>query len=130
MSKKRVIFNWIALILLAATATVTLVEIRSDVEQPDPLGKPYFAIYFWQEGCPACREMGPTIDKLEEKYADRLTIVRSDAQSAAGKDLAEFNRVQYAPALVLVKSETGKEVARWVGARTPGEIAQVLDDLQ
>lgn len=73
--------------------------------------------------------MKPVVDRLEQRYAGQVTFYVY-AEADKNKDAGEFasrQRIKAVPTIVLV-SEKGVELTRWVGTTTEDGIAQELDD--
>ena len=83
--------------------------------------KPVF-LDFWADWCGPCKMLGPTFDRLAEKFGDQVTFakVNVDEQPAIANQFA----VRSIPTLVLLQS--GNVVERLVGLRSEQELAQVL----
>ncbi|MBK7403137.1 MAG: thioredoxin [Phycisphaerales bacterium] len=80
---------------------------------------------FWAPWCPPCRMLGPTIDAIADEYAGRATIAKINVDESP--TVAGSFGVQSIPTMVLMKN--GKEVGRFVGVRSKGDIAAALDKL-
>lgn len=102
---RRIILNWAILIVSLVVLGSVFTRFVPDWVQP---GTPYALLYYYQPGCPACDEIEPTIDVLEERYAGCVTVRRLNVQWRRAPN------VRGVPTSLLVDSE-GEEIARWVG---------------
>lgn len=80
---------------------------------------------FWATWCAPCRALAPTIERLAEDYAGRVTVLKCDVDKAP--DIAAQFGIQSIPTVIVFKG--GKEVARWVGAQRPQTYTEALDRL-
>jgi thioredoxin len=83
--------------------------------------KPVF-LDFWAEWCGPCRMLGPTFEKLAEKYGDHITFAKVNVDELP--DIANKFSVRSIPTLVLMQG--GNVVEKLVGLRSENELAQVL----
>lgn len=63
---------------------------------------------FYSDSCAPCKRLSPVLFELEEKYSDRLKIVKININFDA--ELAEKYSVQAAPTLIFLKN--GREEQR------------------
>lgn len=87
-------------------------------------GKPVL-VDFWASWCGPCRMMSPVVDAVAEEYADRLTVGKVNVDEET--DLSEKYMVMSIPTLILFKG--GEQVDRIVGARSPRDLKNWLDQL-
>jgi thioredoxin 1 len=78
---------------------------------------------FWAEWCPPCRALGPTIDKLADQYAGKVTIGKVDTD--AHGDLAQRYGIANIPTILLFKG--GEVVHVFRGARRKEEFEELLN---
>ena len=83
--------------------------------------KPVF-LDFWADWCGPCKMLGPTFDRLAEKYGEQVTFAKVNVDEMP--DVANKFAVRSIPTLVLLQN--GNEVERLVGLRSEQELAQVL----
>lgn len=83
--------------------------------------KPVF-LDFWADWCGPCKMLGPTFDRLAEKYGEQVTFAKVNVDEMP--DIANKFAVRSIPTLVLLQN--GNEVERLVGLRSEQELAQVL----
>lgn len=76
---------------------------------------------FWATWCGPCQMVGPIVEELGDEVTDaKICKVDVDAQP----ELARQYRVMSIPTLMVFKD--GKTVKREVGAKTKGEILEML----
>jgi thioredoxin 1 len=78
---------------------------------------------FWAEWCPPCRALSPTIDKLADQYAGKVTIGKVDTDSNG--DLAARYGIANIPTILLFKG--GEVVHVFRGARRKEEFEELLN---
>ena len=83
--------------------------------------KPVF-LDFWADWCGPCKMLGPTFDRLAEKYGEQVTFAKVNVDELP--DIANKFAVRSIPTLVLLQN--GNVVERLVGLRSEQELAQVL----
>jgi thioredoxin 1 len=83
--------------------------------------KPVF-LDFWADWCGPCKMLGPTFDRLAEKYGEQVTFAKINVDELP--DIANKFAVRSIPTLVLLQN--GNVVERLVGLRSEQELAQVL----
>ncbi len=84
--------------------------------------KPVFAD-FWAEWCAPCRMLGPTFEKLAEKYGSEISFAKVNVDERP--ELAERFGIRSIPTLLLLQDGNVEE--RLVGSRSYEELARVLD---
>jgi len=82
---------------------------------------------FYSDSCPPCRMLGPTIEKLAERYAGRVLVCKVNLDGGRNADLARRYGIRGIPAVLFFQD--GKEVERYVGLRAEGDYADLLDGL-
>lgn len=65
------------------------------------------------------------MDRLEERFAPELNVIRMNVQDAATEPLARQYGVQYTPTFVLFDGQ-GKVLLRSVGAIDPQAVERLL----
>jgi len=83
--------------------------------------KPVF-LDFWADWCGPCRMLGPTFERLAEKYGEQVTFAKINVDELP--DVANKFAVRSIPTLVLLKE--GNVVEKLVGLRSEQELTQVL----
>ncbi|HTS68356.1 MAG TPA: thioredoxin [Terriglobia bacterium] len=83
--------------------------------------KPVF-LDFWAEWCGPCKMLGPTFDRLAEKYGSQVTFAKVNVDELP--EIANKFAVRSIPTLVLLQG--GAVVEKLVGLRSEQELAQVL----
>ena len=77
---------------------------------------------FWADWCGPCKMLGPTFDRLAEKFGEQVTFAKVNVDELP--DIANKFAVRSIPTLVLLQN--GNVVERLVGLRSEQELAQVL----
>lgn len=85
--------------------------------------KPAF-VDFWAPWCGPCKMVGPEVEALAQKYADKAVICKVNIDEQA--QLASQYKVMSIPTMVIFKG--GKEVKRIVGYRPRQELGAALDE--
>ncbi len=78
---------------------------------------------FWAPWCGPCRMMGPIIDAVAEKYADRVKVCKVNVDEAG--DVAGKFGIRSIPTLMIFKA--GQQADMVVGAVPEAELSQRLD---
>jgi|FaiFalFF_MnMetaG_3_1042247.scaffolds.fasta_scaffold04548_3 thioredoxin 1 len=80
---------------------------------------------FWAEWCVPCRMIAPIVERLAQRYAGRLKVVKLDVD--ANQDLAIEYQVMSIPTLLFFKN--GQPVDRIIGAVGEQAIVQKIEEL-
>ncbi len=83
--------------------------------------KPVF-LDFWADWCGPCKMLGPTFERLAEKFGDQVTFAKVNVDELP--DIANKFAIRSIPTLVLLQG--GNVVEKMVGLRSEQEIAQML----
>jgi thioredoxin 1 len=83
--------------------------------------KPVF-LDFWANWCGPCKMLGPTFERLAEKFGEQVTFAKVDVDELP--DVANKFAIRSIPTLILLQN--GNVVERLVGLRSEQELAQVL----
>ncbi len=86
-------------------------------------GKGVVLVDFWAPWCGPCRMVGPIVDKLAEKYADKATIVKVNVDE--NPYTASQFRVMSIPTMMIFRD--GELVDQWVGAMPEPVIVDRLE---
>lgn len=84
--------------------------------------KPVF-VDFWAEWCGPCKALGPTFERLAEKYGEQVTFAKVNVDDLP--EVANQFGIRSIPTLVLLQG--GQVVERLVGLRPEAELARLLD---
>ena len=120
-----------ALTLLILALALALPLVLSGCTSEDTVGEdgavPVTFIEFFDPKCPYCAEMEPTVEALEEKYADRLAgweII--DVTTDAGREDVDSYGVFITPTFVILDAD-GEEMDRITGATTEENMIAFID---
>ncbi|MEJ2603328.1 MAG: thioredoxin [Gammaproteobacteria bacterium] len=80
---------------------------------------------FWAEWCGPCRMLGPIIEQLADDYADKVTVVKLDVDSA--QQVAMRYGIRSIPTVMLFNKGEVQETL--IGVRPKGDYARVLDSV-
>jgi len=83
--------------------------------------KPVF-LDFWADWCGPCKMLGPTFERLAEKYGEQVTFAKINVDDLP--DVANKFAIRSIPTLVLLQG--GNVVERLVGLRSEQELAELL----
>lgn len=82
-------------------------------------------IDFWAPWCGPCKVIGPIIEKLSEKYADKVTISKVDVDE--NDELAKTYGIRNIPTILFLKN--GEVVDKSVGAVSESKIEEKIENL-
>lgn len=80
---------------------------------------------FWGPRCEPCLALMPMVEALEDRFADRLRLVKVDATQ--NRDVCRRLRVMGLPTYILYRD--GAEETRLTGNPTPGEVEAAVVEL-
>jgi thioredoxin 1 len=104
---------------MASVETLTSVDI-----QPKVLGVPGpVALDFYQESCPPCHVLEPRLEKVAERYKDRLPIYQVDVDR--DMPVAERFGVMSLPTVLILRD--GREVERLDGLIREKDLEAAFD---
>ena len=111
------------------TVQETLIHINNAADFERQVLKAKFPclVDFFSLGCPPCRMLSPTIEKLAEKYKGRAVVCKLSLDHAETQSLAQRYDVRAIPAVIFF--DKGKEVDRLVGLRNEEAYSKILDEL-
>ncbi len=78
---------------------------------------------FWASWCGPCRMVGPIVEALADDFEGRAGVGKVNVDEE--QDLAQQYGIMSIPTLVIFKN--GAVVERVVGARSQGELAELLE---
>jgi len=78
---------------------------------------------FWAEWCGPCKAIAPLLDEIADEYADRMTVVKLDADKNPSV-MMKFN-VRSLPTLMIFKD--GNVQAQKLGALSKSQLTEFLE---
>jgi thioredoxin 1 len=78
---------------------------------------------FWAQWCGPCRSLGPTLERIAQKYEGRVLIVKCDVDR--NPTMRQHYNVRNIPRMLLFKD--GQQVGSLLGAHAQPQIEQLLD---
>ncbi len=78
---------------------------------------------FWASWCGPCKMLAPTIDEIENDYADRLSVCKVDVDECP--ELAARFNIYSIPTVLIFKD--GEEVEHMIGYHLKREYAALID---
>jgi len=83
--------------------------------------KPVF-LDFWADWCGPCKMLGPTFERLAEKYGEQVTFAKVNVDELP--EIANKFAIRSIPTLILLQN--GNVAEKLVGLRSEQELAQML----
>lgn len=83
--------------------------------------KPVF-LDFWANWCGPCKMLGPTFERLADRYGDKVTFAKVNVDELP--EIANKFSIRSIPTLILIQG--GSVVETLVGLRSEQELAQLL----
>lgn len=78
------------------------------------MSKDNIILDFWAPWCGPCKQMKPSIEKIAEEYADRVTLEAVNIEEDLSDISVKYN-VRNIPTVIFIKD--GEEVERIVGTK-------------
>ena len=98
---------------------------QSDSNRSGVAGK-LVLLDFYATWCPPCKQMIPVMEKMEEKYGDRIVFKRIDVNE--NEELANKYSVQSIPNIVILSPED-EILENFVGYRDANQMDVILNDV-
>ena len=98
---------------------------QSDSNRSGVAGK-LVLLDFYATWCPPCKQMIPVMEKMEEKYGDRIVFKRIDVNE--NEELANKYNVQSIPNIVILSPEN-EILDNVVGYRDTNQMDVILSDV-
>jgi thioredoxin len=95
---------------------------KEDWQKLEADSKPTF-VDFWAGWCAPCRMIGPTFEKLADKYSQEFNFAKVNVDEAP--ELAARFGIRSIPTLLLIKD--GKVAEQVIGVRPYEDLARVLE---
>lgn len=105
-------------------ASKNVIEITSDNFESEVSGGQPLLVDFWAPWCGPCLRLGPTIDKLADKYAGKVKVGKCNVDENG--DLAAKFDVTSIPRVVVFKGGE-RPVASLTGLMPESEYTKALD---
>lgn len=105
-------------------ASKNVIEITNDNFQTEIAGGQPLLVDFWAPWCGPCRQLGPTIDKLADKYAGKVKVGKCNVDENG--DLAVKFDITTIPR-VLVFNGNDRPATQLVGLQPESEFTKALD---
>jgi thioredoxin len=83
--------------------------------------KPVF-LDFWADWCGPCKMLGPTFERLAERFGDKVTFAKVNVDDLP--EIANKFSIRSIPTLILLQG--GNVLETLVGLRSEQELAQLL----
>ena len=80
---------------------------------------------FWAEWCPPCKMLSPVLDRVAQKYAGRLKVVKCNIDE--NQDIADQYAIASIPNLVFFRD--GQVVDQSVGYAGEAQLAAKVEDV-
>ncbi len=80
-------------------------------------------VEFYSETCPACRALGVVLDRVSEKYGDKLVFGKINVNREEA--LAEKYAIRSVPTLMVFCD--GRSISERVGSMGQGELSSFID---
>ena len=77
---------------------------------------------FWADWCGPCRMLGPTFERLAEKFGDNVTFAKVNVDELP--EIANKFAIRSIPTLILLQN--GSVAEKLVGLRSEQELAKML----
>jgi thioredoxin 1 len=106
-------------------ASDNIVELTKDNWQQEVLDSDVpVLVDFWAPWCGPCRALGPTIDKLADKYAGKVKVGKLNTDDSP--EIAVQYAISGIPQLLLFQGG-GEPKERLVGLQSEGVLVKMLD---
>ncbi len=115
---------WLVLHPRASHLSADATQITAQIGKGTPV-----LLEFQSPFCLGCTALRPVVDQIEQKYRDRLIVIRVNIQSASGRELARYYQFEYTPTFIFFDGQ-GREVWRSVGELDPNRVTESLESTQ
>ena len=79
---------------------------------------------FWAERCGPCRMLGPVLDQLQDKYWEKITVVKVNVDDDANADISLKYSVRSIPQVTMFK--WWEQVDQFIGVLPPVQIEEYI----
>ena len=105
-------------------ASKNVIEITNDNFQTELAAGQPVLVDFWAPWCGPCRQLGPTIDKLADKYAGQVKVGKCNVDENG--DLAAKYDITTSPRVLVFKGGD-RPPAQLVGLQPESEFTHAID---
>ncbi len=102
------------------TVAVTSENFNSVVDTDKPV-----LLDFWAQWCSPCRMLGPILDRVAEKYGDKIIVGKVNVDEQ--QELGQHFQIRGIPNVLIVKNK--QILHNLVGVRSEREYVELLDSL-
>ena len=103
-----------------ATVAVTLENFNSIVDTDKPV-----LLDFWAEWCMPCKMLGPILERIAEKYGDRVIVGKINVDEQ--QELGQHFQIKGIPNVMIAKDK--QILHNLVGVRSEREYTEILDSM-
>lgn len=102
------------------TVAVTIENFNSIVDTDKPV-----LLDFWAEWCSPCRMLGPILERIAEKYGDKIIVGKINVDEQ--QELGQHFQIRGIPNVMIAKDK--QILHNLVGVRSEREYIEILDSM-
>lgn len=101
------------------------IKIINNTQEFDDLIKQnrYVLVDFWATWCAPCKMVAPVIEKIAEKYSEKVIVAKVDVDEQ--QELAIRYGIQTIPTIILFKE--GRVASKEIGVKPMSSFAKMID---